>query len=228
MQEFHWLFSLTIPMCHVIPMLNLLSSRIWCYIWELTLPPSHLWRLCLELVSTKFDCTNTKGSKTQQLQHLQYVQYGDLALSKCFNTRTVPGLETWLWACKPMLYAQALNVIAVETTVYQSIELSFGFSIPLHWSYQRLTRLSSRQTVQIETDGKVFQFWLLKFAFKMHGETTCCARLVHPIHWGIISTEPAHLAHPRVQVRPAMPEFYGPAQCLKGTVSNLKPSKTRP
>ena len=86
-----------------------------------------------------------------------------------------------LWACKPMLCAQALNVNAVETTVYQRIELSFGFSIPLHsWSYQRLTRLSSHQTVQIETDGKVFQFWLLKFAFKMHGETTCCARLVHP------------------------------------------------
>lgn len=52
-------------------------------------------------------------------------------------------------------------------------------------------------------------------AFKMHGETTCCARLVHPIHWGIISSEPAHLAHPRVQVRPAMQEFYGPAQCLE-------------
>lgn len=146
-------------MCHVIPMLNLLSSCIWCYIWDSLCHPLTSGDSAWNWYQQSLICTNMKGSTTQQLQHLQYVQYGDLALSKCFNNRTVPGLETWIWACKPMLCSQALNVIAVETTVYQSIERSFGFSIPLHsWSYQRLTRLSSHQTVQIETDGKCSNF----------------------------------------------------------------------
>lgn len=186
----------------------------------LTLPPSRLWRLCLESVSTKFDCPNEKGSTTRQLQHLQYVQYGDLTLSTCFNNRTVPGLETCFELANQCFAHRHWTSLLLKQLFINVLNkaLDSQFLCIHNLTKDSLDCLLTKQC-KLKPMGKCSNFGCWN---ALH------SRLVHPIHWGIISTEPAHLAHPRVQVRPAMQEFYGPAQCLEGTVSNLKPSKTRP
>ena len=205
--------------------------------WGLTLPPSHLWRLCLELVSTKFDCPNVKGS-TAQLQHLQYVQLGGLVSSHRFNMFQQSNIvqyqdwkQTMFWVCEPMLCLQAPCHCCLQRNINALNEVLD--SQPPFPCIHDLTKdsLDCLLTKRCKLKAKGISPILAAetcIAFKMHGETTllCEAGASHSLRSYEEFFQPYQHTSPIRGRRYDLQCKNFVAQSLEGTMSNLKPSKT--